>query len=49
MFFIKEFKEVLDTQIVQLGNNLKQCLVSVQPLANILKIPFEKPGLGIRR
>ena len=41
---MKEFKKVLDRLTVQLDDNLEQCLASVQPLANILKMPFENPN-----
>lgn len=33
----------MDTLIVESEDNSKQCVASVQPLANILKMSFEKP------
>ena len=36
-FYRREFKTVLDVQIVQLGDNLIQCLEAVKPLATVLQ------------
>ena len=35
---------LLDTSTFQLQDNFKQYLALVQPLANILKMPLEKPN-----
>ena len=44
-FYRQEFTKVLDTQIVQFGNNLAQCLQAVKPLATVLQPPLQQPKL----
>ena len=43
-FYRREFKTVLDIQIVQLGNNLIQCFEAVTPLATVLQAPLKNPN-----
>ena len=40
-FYRREFKTVLDIQIVQLGDNLIQCFEAVKPLATVLQPPLK--------
>ncbi len=42
-FYRREFKSVLETQIVQLGENLIQCFEAVKPLATVLQPPLKHP------
>ncbi len=44
-FYRCEFKKVLDTQNVQFGDNLAQCLQAVKPLATVLQPPLQQPKL----
>ena len=44
-FYRREFKKVLDTQVVQFGDNLTQCLQAVKPLATVLQPPLKQPNL----
>ena len=44
-FYRQEFKKVLDTQIVQFGIYLAQCLQAVKPVATVLKPPLQQPNL----
>ena len=43
-FYRREFKTVLDIQIVQLGDNLIQCFEAVKPLATVLQPPLKNPN-----
>ena len=36
---------MLDTQVVQFGDNLTQCLQAVKPLATVLQPPLKQPNL----
>lgn len=42
-FYRQELKSVLDTQIIQLGDNLIQCFEAVKPLATVLQPPLQQP------
>ena len=42
-FYRSEFKSVLETQIIQLGDNLIQCFEAVKPLATVLQPPLKHP------
>ena len=42
-FYRREFKTVLDIQIVQLGDNLIQCFEAFKPLATVLQPPLKNP------
>ena len=44
-FYRREFKTVLDTQIIQLGDNLIQCFEAVKPLATVLQPPLKQPNI----
>ena len=44
-FYRKEFKAVLDLQIVEFGENLSLCLQVVKPLAAVLQPPLKSPSL----
>ena len=44
-FYRREFKTVLDTQIIQLGDNLIQCFEAVKPLATVLQPPLQQPNI----
>jgi D-ribose pyranose/furanose isomerase RbsD len=45
-YYLREFKKVLDVQIVQFGDNLAQCLQAVKPLATVLQPPLKQPNLA---